>query len=153
MRREGEGLGLSACCFASALILSLSFSTPDTRADPINTPPAESSGKFIPGLTDEIDAPDFLQVPSPPWTEEFLTRSKLTGDWDGRREALADNGLTFFGDVTQFYQGVTAGGLEQRFRLAGSPMRRWWEAARFMVARTTSSASAVITLHPVTCPS
>jgi porin len=47
------------------------------------------------------------------------TRSQLTGNWFGARSALAENGLTFFGDVTQYYQGVTAGGLSRRFEYGG----------------------------------
>ena len=119
MRRSGEGLGLSSCCFASALILSLCLSAPNTCADRIKSSPAESATKSEPSLTEQIDGFAFLHAPSAPWIDDFRTRSKLTGDWDGRRDVLADNGLTFIGDVTQFYQGVTAGGLEQRFRYGG----------------------------------
>ncbi len=119
MRRSGEGLGLSACCFASALILSLCLSTPRTRADRTNSSPAESARKSEPSLTEQIDGFAFLHSPSAPWIDDFRTRSKLTGDWDGRRDVLADNGLTFFADVTQYYQGVAAGGLEQRSRYGG----------------------------------
>jgi porin len=44
------------------------------------------------------------------------TRSQWTGSWWGARDAFADNGLTFYGDLTQYYQGVAAGGLRQQFR-------------------------------------
>jgi porin len=40
----------------------------------------------------------------------------LTGDWLGRRECLADNGIAIESSLTQFYQGVASGGAEQRFR-------------------------------------
>jgi len=46
-------------------------------------------------------------------------RTNLTGDWFGRRSALAANGITFQGDVTQYYQGVTDGGRQQRFKYGG----------------------------------
>jgi porin len=39
----------------------------------------------------------------------------ITGDWLGRRTALFDRGITFRTNVTQFYQGVVAGGLDQGF--------------------------------------
>lgn len=43
----------------------------------------------------------------------------LAGGWCGRRADLADRGIVFESDFTQFYQGVTSGGLEQRFRYGG----------------------------------
>lgn len=52
--------------------------------------------------------------------EECLShRSNLTGDWLGQRTRLAESGITFQGDVTQYYQGVAHGGLNQRFRYGG----------------------------------
>lgn len=46
-------------------------------------------------------------------------RPVLTGDWHGFRSLLAEHGITFQGDVTQYYQGVTSGGLQQRFEYGG----------------------------------
>jgi len=46
-------------------------------------------------------------------------RTNLTGDWHGRRSGLAANGITFQGDVTQYYQGVTSGGLQRHFKYGG----------------------------------
>ena len=46
-------------------------------------------------------------------------RSQLTGDWFGSRTKLAENGFSFFGDLTQYYQGVTTGGKAQRFAYGG----------------------------------
>ena len=43
-------------------------------------------------------------------------REELTGDWCGRRACLADNGIVIDSSLTQFYQGVSSGGAEQRFR-------------------------------------
>ena len=42
-------------------------------------------------------------------------RSNITGDWLGLRTPLAASGILFDGDVTQYYQGVAAGGRRQRF--------------------------------------
>ncbi len=50
-----------------------------------------------------------------PWA----TRPTLTGDWLGLRPDLADHGISLSGNVTQFYQGVTSGGLERDFRYGG----------------------------------
>jgi porin len=52
--------------------------------------------------------------------EELLSRrTNLTGDWLGYRPDLATHGITFQGDVTQSYQGVSSGGREQRFKYGG----------------------------------
>src|SRR5262245_39047879 len=45
--------------------------------------------------------------------------SQTTGDWGGCRTSLAESGITFLGDMTQFYQGVSSGGRDERFRYAG----------------------------------
>ena len=46
-------------------------------------------------------------------------RPKLAGDLFGIRPCLAERGITFDADVTQFYQGVASGGRRQRFRYGG----------------------------------
>ena len=46
-------------------------------------------------------------------------RPRLTGDWWGARPSLAEHGITLDADVTQFYYGVTSGGLQQEFRYGG----------------------------------
>ena len=60
---------------------------------------------------------------NPCWTSgtcsDLWTRSNLSGGWLGHRAALAENGIVVDADVTQFYQGVASGGLEQRFRYGG----------------------------------
>jgi porin len=43
----------------------------------------------------------------------------LTGDWFGIRDSLADRGIAVDVSTTQFYQGVTTGGLEQSFPYGG----------------------------------
>ena len=50
---------------------------------------------------------------------DLWSRPQLTGDWLGHRSALGDRGIVFDADVTQFYQGVASGGLEQRFKYGG----------------------------------
>jgi porin len=59
------------------------------------------------------------QGPAPPWSGDFWTRSQLSGDWFGSRSDLAAGGVTFFGDITQYYQGVTTGGLARQFAYGG----------------------------------
>ena len=50
---------------------------------------------------------------------DLWTRSQLTGDWLDHRSTLAESGITFDADLTQFYQGVTSGGLRRRFHYGG----------------------------------
>jgi porin len=46
-------------------------------------------------------------------------RFELTGDWWGRRSALEDGGIDIRSSLTQFYQGVSSGGTNRRFRYGG----------------------------------
>lgn len=62
---------------------------------------------------------DTSTTASPTFGGEFLGRSKLTGDWGGLRSRLALKGVTLDADVTQFYQGVTSGGLNRTFQYGG----------------------------------
>src|SRR5262249_39377463 len=43
----------------------------------------------------------------------------LTGDWLGVRSCLAQQGIMFTGDVTQYYQGVASGGTDTGFEYGG----------------------------------
>ncbi|MHC4370389.1 MAG: hypothetical protein ACYSW8_22490, partial [Planctomycetota bacterium] len=49
--------------------------------------------------------------------EEF---TGLTGDWNGRRRKLADDGITIDIDVIQFYQGVMDGGTDSSWKYGGT---------------------------------
>ncbi len=49
----------------------------------------------------------------------LCTRKYLTGDWCGRRTCLAQKGIVTNFQLTQFYQGVASGGVEQRFPYGG----------------------------------
>jgi porin len=57
--------------------------------------------------------------PAPQFGGCLCCRPKLTGDWHGCRDCYAQQGLTFDADVTQFYFGVTEGGLDRRFDYGG----------------------------------
>lgn len=63
--------------------------------------------------------------PAPPlplpaaWDGDLATRRQVSGDWFGTRDDLAEQGITFFGDLTQYYQGVVAGGLARQFVYGG----------------------------------
>lgn len=102
---------------AAALLFSLSGLA--FGADHIELSAAEGIAGWTSSPTEQAEAPTLSRMPPQPWSGDFWTRSQLTGDWRGSRDALAAKGLTFFGDITQYYQGVTSGGLEQQFKYGG----------------------------------
>lgn len=68
----------------------------------------------------QLMAPAFPEDWRPsPFAGTIFDRPKLTGNWWGARDALAEKGLTFDISSTQFYQGVTSGGISQAFEYAG----------------------------------
>lgn len=50
---------------------------------------------------------------------DLFTRTKLLGDLGGARSDLAASGITFDISSTQYYQGVTSGGIKRDFRFDG----------------------------------
>jgi len=63
--------------------------------------------------------------PTPSYGEEnfggnWLTRSKMSGDWGGSRTKLADNGVKIDVDLMQVVQGVNGGGLSPGYKYGGS---------------------------------
>lgn len=89
------------------------------RAGQIDAIGVEAGTESTASLYDAGSLPAAPQTPAPPWSGDLWTRSQLTGDWCGSRDDLAANGMTFFGDITQYYQGVTAGGLARQFEYGG----------------------------------
>src|SRR5438093_9566376 len=49
----------------------------------------------------------------------IFERPKLTGDWWGARDTLEAHGVTLDINLTQFYQGVVDGGIDQDFEYGG----------------------------------
>jgi porin len=73
-----------------------------------------------PGTVQDSPAEATPEDSTPPtFAGTIHERSKLTGDWLGCRTGLSDGGITFDFSSTQFYQGVTTGGLEQAFEYGG----------------------------------
>lgn len=73
-----------------------------------------TSSVFAPQPPDLVDVPP--PWPSYSWQNDLHTRTQLSGDWYGVRDEIAEHGLTMFGDLTQYYQGVTTGGSAQQFK-------------------------------------
>ncbi len=99
----------------SAATLLLVVSGLAWSADPMTSPGVEATADATPRLDQEKSVPDLLPISPPPSNGDFWTRQQLIGDSTGARNNLAEHGLTFFGDITQYDQGVTAGGLAQQF--------------------------------------
>ena len=57
--------------------------------------------------------------PPPAEPETVWTRKQLTGDWWGARTAMADKGFTVDLRLTQFFQGVASGGVNETTRYGG----------------------------------
>jgi porin len=113
--RDGCGGSLRFC--AAALFFYLSVSA--VRADPIESSGIDAGAETTPSRYVQSGAPTLPQALPAPWSGDFRARSQVSGDWLGTRDDLAEHGLTFFGDITQYYQGVTTGGLARQFEYGG----------------------------------
>jgi hypothetical protein len=71
---------------------------PPLTALPYSDPPGGN-------VATPADSPDNLQPAIPPFG--------ITGEWLGARDTLFDSGIDLRTNVSQFYQGVTSGGLRQ----------------------------------------
>ena len=54
------------------------------------------------------------------WAEDIWTRDKLTGDWWGARTDLSDHGIDLDLRLSQYYQGVTSGGVDTNSEYGGT---------------------------------
>jgi porin len=114
-KTRDRGAGDLRLCIAALFFLSgLAWG-----ADPIQSPGDEAVAGSTWSLIEDIDEPALPLAPPPPWSGDFWTRSQLSGAWFSSRSKLAENGFSFFGDLTQYYQGVTTGGKAQRFAYGG----------------------------------
>lgn len=117
MERIGSdrGAGLWLC----AALLSSLLAGPTAGSKQIEPSYLEPAGVFPSSLSETSRPVSRMSVPRPTWGGDLRTRSQVTGDWAGLRTLAADRGVTFYGDVTQYYQGVTAGGLTRQFQYGG----------------------------------
>lgn len=81
----------------------------------------------------------------PDYSGDIWNRSALTGDWGGERTKLAEQGILFDLDVTQWLQGNAHGGKDTHnaFRYSGSANY----TLRFDTARMGLWPGGLITLH------
>ncbi len=112
--RQSRGAWLRNICVGASVSLLLHSATTLCAGEIESSDIAGGAGSTP--TPNVADAPAAAQIPLPSWSGDLWTRSQLTGDWCGARDALAQHGLTFLGDFTQYYQGVTAGGLAREFK-------------------------------------
>jgi porin len=88
--------------------------------------------------------PSLIQT-LPDYTGDLSQRKYLTGDWGGARTELAEQGLLFDFDVTQWLQGNASGGKDttNAFRYSGSA--DFW--LKLDTARMKLWPGGLITLH------
>jgi porin len=86
----------------------------------------QKRGSFLPIIGCIFVASSVLEAEEPvsasPASDSGRTVSdspKLTGDWWGARDRLSDHGVDVDVNLTQFYQGVAAGGKRQDFEYGG----------------------------------
>jgi porin len=65
-------------------------------------------------------APKTWAEDSKTWAEDIWTRDKLTGDWWGGRTYLSDHGIDIGLRLSQYYQGVTSGGVDRNSEYGGT---------------------------------
>ena len=85
-------------------VLSGVFGSPVLRAEELEVAPRQVENQIL---------------TTPDYTGDLLTRSTLTGDWAGRRQALANHGVTIDGNLTQVEQGVISGGVDEGWEYMG----------------------------------
>ena len=71
----------------------------------------------LPAVADEMTSKGILPVPD--YGGDLQERSALTGDWNGSRAKLADDGIQFQFKWIQYGQGITSGGLDDVVRYGG----------------------------------
>lgn len=106
-------IGRTWLCAALGLLFLAGLSL---QAEELDPPEPEADGALL-NLAEPTPLP--ARIPPAPSQADLQTPSKLFGNLTGARDALAENGFTFLGDITQYYQGVTAGGLAREFEYGG----------------------------------
>lgn len=107
---------------------------PAPTTQPQSTQPATTQ-PAMPSLIEKL----------PVYTGDWLSRSYLTGDWGGTRTQMADRGILFQVDLTQWFQGNAYGGkdTENATRFSGSADYY----LKFDTARMGLWPGGLITLH------
>jgi porin len=105
--------------------------------DPASSPSPSPSPEVV--ATKPATPPTAAAAPTP--ETDFWKREQMTGDWGGDRLRLKEEGLEIELSLTQFYQGVAAGGIRSGSEYNGifktnfkldlgrmKPSLKWWSA-------------------------
>jgi porin len=114
------GLLLATPCFGQNPAVAVPAIGTIPVTDPTPLPGADAVDRLT-GTVCPCPTPDAAPTPPapPPFGGPLLERPKLTGDWYGVRDTLRDHGITFDISSTNFYQGVTSGGVQDAFKFGG----------------------------------
>src|SRR6184192_2787884 len=116
MKQPPTRVGLSALLAARARLAAIALML---IMSPVVTP-ADSPGYGQETIsTASTTVNETTPTPASPLSGAILERSKLTGDWWGVRDTLSSQGFALGVSLTQFYQGVVAGGNERDFEYGG----------------------------------
>jgi len=100
--------------WSAALMADNESPPPSIRADvPVQAAPSE------PAYSQEIPAAVPVVAHKSPFDGDLWERPVLLGSLGGFRDEMAENGYSFKVSTTQFYQGITTGGVSQEFAYAG----------------------------------
>jgi porin len=81
-----------------------------------------------------------------PQTEETLwTRDTITGDWGGSRTKLSEKGIDFDFRLSQYYQNVLSGGVDQTGEYGGTMDYR----INIDAGKLFGAQGLVVDLHPI----
>jgi porin len=141
MNTRGIANVIGSILFASPLLWGSVAHGQDPKPSPpsstvaTNAKPADETAKTT------TAAPAQKPDPSPSPKPDFWHREQMTGDWDGDRERVKNEGFEIELKLTQFYQGVAAGGLRRSSEYNGvfqtnfkldfgkmSPSWKFWSA-------------------------
>ena len=116
MKQPPTRVGLSALLAARARLAVIALML---IMSPVVTP-ADSPGYGQETIsTASTTVNETTPTPASPLSGAIHERSKLTGDWWGVRDTLSSQGFALGVSLTQFYQGVVAGGNERDFEYGG----------------------------------
>src|SRR5881396_2341810 len=116
MKQPPTRVGLSALLAARARLAAIALML---IMSPVVTP-ADSPGYGQETIsTASTTVNETTPTPASPLSGAILERSKLTGDWWGVRDTLSSQGFALGVSLTQFYQGVVAGGNGRDFEYGG----------------------------------
>jgi porin len=114
---------IAAACGLAVSAVPAFAQAPAAAPAPVTTPPGGAATELLTAPAQPCPCPAADAAPTPPAPPPYggplHERLNLTGDWFGTRSSLRDHGITWDLSTTNFYQGVTTGGLDRTFLYGG----------------------------------